>query len=292
MPDRDPHAAADRIESLLTELSSWSDHSARAKTEELVRELMELYGGAVERILEIIHENAGPAVDRVFAALASDQLVSSLLILHGLHPDDVETRVARALDTVRPYLGSHGGDVTLLGIRDDIVRLRLEGSCHGCPSSMVTMKLAVERAIEEAAPEIIRVEVEGVQESSTPASAPGLLQIGARGPSDGQAHPSWVALGAPPQPGPGGLAAVDLSGVKVVVCKIDQDWYAYRDACPSCGSVLAGGALQQEVLACPTCSRRYDVRKAGGSLDGDGLHLEPFPLLDDRGALKIAVPGS
>ena len=78
----------------------------------------------------------------------------ALLILHGLHPLDVETRIARALDRVRPYLGSHGGDVKLLGVTDGVVHLRLEGSCHGCPSSTVTMKLAIEKAIEEAAPEV------------------------------------------------------------------------------------------------------------------------------------------
>ena len=71
--------------------------------------------------------------------------MASLLLVHGLHPYDVETRVARALDGVRPYLGSHGGDVELLGVTDDgVVRLRLLGSCDGCPSSSVTLKLAVE----------------------------------------------------------------------------------------------------------------------------------------------------
>ena len=82
-------------------------------------------------------------------------------MLHGLHPLNVETRIARALDRVRPYLGSHGGDVKLLGVNEGVVHLRLEGSCHGCPSSTVTMKLAIEKAIEEAAPEVVRIEVEG-----------------------------------------------------------------------------------------------------------------------------------
>jgi Fe-S cluster biogenesis protein NfuA/nitrite reductase/ring-hydroxylating ferredoxin subunit len=291
--DQDFHAAADRIETLLGRVSTWTDQKARAEAEDLVREMMDLYGGAVERLLEIVHDQSGSASERIFNALGADTLVSSVLILHGLHPQDVESRVVQALDTVRPYLASHGGDVTLLGIEQDVVRLRLEGSCQSCPSSTVTMKLAVERAIEEAAPEIARIEVEGVEEAAA-APPSGLHQIGHSDRADraksGSAAPSWVALGMPPAPGPGGLAAVDLSGVKVVVCKVDEDWYAYRDLCPSCRSVLAGGALEADVLACPSCARRYDVRKAGGSLEGDGLHLEPLPLLDDRGALKIAVP--
>ena len=87
--------------------------------------------------------------------------------MHGLHPDDVGTRVARALDGVRPYLGSHGGDVELVGLTDDgRVRLRMLGSCDGCPSSSVTLTLAVETAIRDAAPEVSGIDVE-----ETPACA-------------------------------------------------------------------------------------------------------------------------
>jgi Fe-S cluster biogenesis protein NfuA len=109
--------------------------------------------------------------------LAADDLVSALLALHGLHPRSVEERVNRALDEVRPYLGSHAGGVTLVGVDGDgVVRLRLEGSCDGCPSSLQTVRTAVEGAVADAAPEVTGVEVEGVvpeQGSSTP----GLLQI-------------------------------------------------------------------------------------------------------------------
>lgn len=82
---------------------------------------------------------------------------------------------------MRPYLGSHGGDVKLLGVADGVVRLRLERSCHGCPSSTVTMKLAVEKAIAEAAPEIARIAVEGVGDPTDPTDRTDpsdLVQIG------------------------------------------------------------------------------------------------------------------
>jgi Fe-S cluster biogenesis protein NfuA len=235
-------------------------------------------------MLEIVDREAAPVAQRLFDAITADSLLASLLVLHGLHPLSLETRVRQALDSVRPYLGSHGGDVTVTGIDDGVVRLRLEGSCHGCPSSQVTMKLAVERAIEEAAPEVVRIEVEGIEEAP-PTRDPAPVQIGGHGRrGNGQAAPgggpSWIPLGAPPQPGPGGLASVELPGINAVVCKGDE------------ASVLAGGALDREILACPACSRRYDVRRAGGCLDGQDLHLEPLPLLSEQGALKIAVPSA
>jgi Fe-S cluster biogenesis protein NfuA len=128
---------------------------------EAVAAIVELYGEALRRIV------AGGGVD------TGDELVSHLLLVHGLHPEDVETRVAQALDEVRPYLGSHGGDVELLGVGGGVARVRLTGTCDGCPSSAATLRHAIEEAVARAAPELDGVEADGVAEP-----APQLLQIG------------------------------------------------------------------------------------------------------------------
>ena len=129
---------------------------------ELVQALVELYGEGLARI--VAHDPA------CVAGVADDEVVSYLLLLHGLHPIAVEERVLGALAEVRPYLEQHGGDVELLGIDDGVARLRLQGTCNGCASSTATLKLAIEDAIQRAAPDIDAVEAEG-------AVAPGLLQI-------------------------------------------------------------------------------------------------------------------
>jgi Fe-S cluster biogenesis protein NfuA len=164
---RDLRAVGARIEELLGQLRATGDPGTAEVAEEVVRLVVELYGAGLERAVEL----AGPeALDR----FVEDELVASLLVLHDLHPKDTETRVVEALDQVRPYLGSHAGGVELLGVDDGgVVHLRLEGSCDGCPSSVQTVKLAIERAIEEAAPEVTAVEVENL----TPERAPQLLQI-------------------------------------------------------------------------------------------------------------------
>src|SRR3954453_14115722 len=133
---------------------------ARERAEELVRLTADLYGAGLERLLDILYD-AGRLDEEGPAALAAAGLAAGLLPLPGRHPSDVTQRVELALDGVRPYLGSHGGDVELLGVAEDgTVRLRLLGSCDGCPSSAVTLKLAVEGAIEAAAPEVTTIEVE------------------------------------------------------------------------------------------------------------------------------------
>ena len=112
-------------------------------------------------------EEAGEPGEKVLDACAGDDVVSGLLLLHGLHPMDLEARVLRALEQVRPALRSHGGNVQLLGVRDGVVQLRLEGNCHGCPSSAATMKITIEEAIYANAPEVTSIDVQGLTNGQT-----------------------------------------------------------------------------------------------------------------------------
>jgi len=144
-----------RVEELLAGIEG------NAAAVEAVAGVVELYGEALRRIV-------ADGVD------TRDELVAHLLLLHDLHPEDVETRVARALDEVRPYLGSHGGDVELLGVADGVARVRLTGTCDGCPSSAATLQHAIEEAVARAAPELDRVEADGVAEPAPQQ----LIQIG------------------------------------------------------------------------------------------------------------------
>lgn len=167
-------ATGARIEALI-DASSAHGYVARERSEELVRLVADLYGAGLERMLDVLFE-AGRLDDVALNALVADELVAGLLLVHGLHPHDVTTRVATALDSVRPFLGSHGGDVELLGVNDEgVVQLRLLGSCDGCPSSSVTLKLAVETAVLTAAPEVTRIEVDEAAEPS--ATTPGVIPI-------------------------------------------------------------------------------------------------------------------
>ncbi len=111
-------------------------------------------------------------------ALGEDELVSHLLLLHGIHPVPIEARVRTALEEVRPYLDSHGGNVELVAVEDGTVRLRMEGSCSGCPSSAVTLKLAIEDAIRKHAPDVGEIEAEDAEPEGLPmAPAPALIEL-------------------------------------------------------------------------------------------------------------------
>jgi Fe-S cluster biogenesis protein NfuA/nitrite reductase/ring-hydroxylating ferredoxin subunit len=280
----------DQIEELLAALTA---RGQGPLAEELVRLLVGLYGDGLEHIMAAVAEDGGPALRD---QLTADPLVESLLLLHGLHPLDVDARIQRALDRVRPYLGSHAGGVHYVGVTDGVARLRLEGNCDGCPSSAVTVQLAIEGAVQDAAPEVTEVVVEGVTEApATP--APVLLQIGPR-PDEvarelvpEETGGGWVTLPeiGPPSARPVTTTAADLP---IVLCSVRGTLYAYRDGCAACGAGLGEGRLDREVLTC-ACGAAYDVSRAGRGLgDNTTLHLNPLPLVTDSQGIRVAVPAA
>lgn len=168
-----------RIESLIGRIEQSSDPQGREAARELVTALLDLHGEGLARLMELIGE-AGPAGERLIARIAAEPALAGLLLLHGVHPRSMQQRVGEAVESVRPYMQSHGGDVELLGIRDGVVRLRLHGNCEGCQASFLTMKVNVERAIYEAAPETAGIEVEGAP-GQGPQPAPGPHHVNGNG---------------------------------------------------------------------------------------------------------------
>jgi Fe-S cluster biogenesis protein NfuA/nitrite reductase/ring-hydroxylating ferredoxin subunit len=257
--------------------------AAATTAEELVRLLVDFYGSGLTRVVEILG-----AAPELLDALAEDRLVESQLILHGLHPVDIDTRIERALDKVRPYLGSHAGGVAYLGIDEEgVAHLRLEGGCSGCPSSTITVRTTIEEAVIGAAPELSGIEVEGQAERPEK-----LLQIG-RGPGQPAAEPAptWRHLSARDLPEPGGMAAIAVDGHALLVARLGESWYAYDDHCAGCGATLTGSdeALAGDTLTCLGCWMRFDLRLAGKAADGTGRYLSPIPLLDDVSGIRVAV---
>jgi Fe-S cluster biogenesis protein NfuA len=159
----------ERIEELIGELGR--------PAEELAELLMDMYGEGLSRLVTLL---AGTPALRT---LADDDVVSGLLVLHDLHPDDTATRAARAVDSVRPFLGSHARDLEFLGVLDapggPVARLGWRGA-GGCPSTLGTVRDAVSGAVERLCPEVVRVEVEGAAEPARKELP--LLQIGVRPP--------------------------------------------------------------------------------------------------------------
>lgn len=173
--DFDPRQDAARIEQILEQLEAMAGPSTWQWIQELLERLLRTYGNGLDRTLGHARA-AGADAGRLGELVAEDELVASLLLLHGLHPIPTRDRVERALEKVRPTLGSHAGGVELVALSESgRVLLRLTGSCDGCPSSRATVESSVRRAIEEAAPEVVGIDVEG---EAAPARKVPLPQVG------------------------------------------------------------------------------------------------------------------
>ena len=283
-----------KIEGLVNAIESAADPNVRASAVELMRSLMDLHGAGIERMMEIIFEAGTVNGERagIIDRFAADDLVASLLLLHGLHPLAVETRVVQALDKVRPYLRSHGGNVELLGISEGVVSLKLQGSCNGCASSAMTLKLAIEEAIYEAAPDVIALQVEGVVAQRLPTE---LVQLNGSSGKNGSTQPAdgkgtWEEVRGLASLVNGAVRTLEVCGRQVLFCRLDETYYAYSDVCPECGDMMQFASLESASLVCPACGQRFDVMRAGRGLDKPNLYLEPYPLLVEHGQAKIALP--
>jgi Fe-S cluster biogenesis protein NfuA/nitrite reductase/ring-hydroxylating ferredoxin subunit len=292
---KDVQRRIESIEGLIREIENVPDPAVRSLSKQLVQSLMDLHGSAFERMLEIVHrrEDAGQSI---IDELGRDDLVRSLLLLYGLHPLDLQTRVIEALEKSRPYLRSHGGNVELVRVSDSgAVTLRLEGSCHSCPSSAVTLQSTVEQAIYEAAPDVTAIIVEGaIQKPELPAAFIPLADLqgngnGAHPRPDSPGETSWQDVSGLDRIPPGTLQKQEVGGRPLLFCKLNEDFYAYGVTCPGCAQPLEGGRLEQTILACPICQQRYDLVHAGRGVDISSLHLEPIPLLRENGRAKVAI---
>jgi Fe-S cluster biogenesis protein NfuA len=287
----DPERLIERVQEHSAALEALDEGPAREIAEDLVAAVVELYGEGLARVVTALEE-AGVAGREIHDRLVQDGVVASLLLIHDLYPVDLETRVHEALATVRPYMESHGGDVELLSLEGGVARLRLAGHCHGCAASAATLELAIRQALDEAAPDLAGLEVEGVAE---PPARPdgGLIQLTM---ADGTPvappppSPAWMSLDAAADVVPGELRTVSAHGADLVVANVDGTLLAYRSRCAGCGAALGDAELSGDILTCARCGRAFDLPRAGRALGADEAQLEPVPLLRPANAgVKVAL---
>ncbi|MCW3028973.1 MAG: nitrogen-fixing NifU domain protein [Solirubrobacterales bacterium] len=295
-----------RVQELQAKLDSAGDPATRDLAEELVSAVVQMYGAGLERIVGSLLDSGEEGV-RLAAALAEEELVAALLLIHDLHPVPLARRVEGALEQVRPYMESHGGDVELLSLEEGVARISLRGSCSDCAASAVTLELAIKQALEEAAPDLEGLEVEGMAPApmgpSLPLADGGSMEAPRGGgvelpmvmsPSpartDARAStPSWFEVDHLDLVPVGALVGAKVGDAALVVANVDGTLLAYANTCADCGGPLDGGELQAGTLACPQCSRTFFLPRAGRSMDDERLQLEPVPLLREQGHVKVAL---
>jgi Fe-S cluster biogenesis protein NfuA/nitrite reductase/ring-hydroxylating ferredoxin subunit len=293
-----PEVLIQRVEELTAQVERIPDAGSRRAAEDLMSAVIDMYGLGLARIVEILDSDEGAAA--VKQQLVDDGVVASLMLIHDLYPVPIEERVAEALDDVRPYMESHGGNVELVSLEDGVARIRLEGSCDGCPASSSTLELAIKTALEERAPDLLGIEVEGIEQDLldpvevTGTPLPVVQAGGSNGASPVPAPPGssgWHELnGELDGLGEDQLTRIEVGGTPIVVARVEGSLLAYLDSCPSCQGSIGGGELDEGMLTCPTCQRRYFLPRAGRSLDDEQINLGPVPLLaSESEGVRVAL---
>ena len=221
-------------------------------------------------LVDAIHR---PAIELLARGEPDHPIARALLGMYDVIDVDPVVHAEAALDAVRPYIESHGGEVQLLRVEGGVVHLRLGGACQGCAGSAMTLRRGVETALREQMRGFERMEVH------EPEAAPQLLQIG------DLRRPVFMDVGTV---GPGELRAVDADGVGVILAEYDGDVYALRNGCAVDGLPLEGGRLTEAVLVCPWHNCAYDVR-SGARVDGEEGALAVIPVAVRDGTVQVAV---
>lgn len=250
------------------------------KTREEVFALLEgidiLHRQGLGRIFDLIGSLGG---QQAVESISQDPVVRTLLEMYDLPEADERTQVERALEDVYPYFQSHGGKLDLLGVENGRVRVRLSGSCEGCPGTATTLQRVVEEALREGFPGFKEL----VAEEPTPAPT-NIVQLGRRP----LRRPRWVTVGRLEDLEPGALHLRRLENESLILTLLDGEVYAYRDGCPP-GSALTLqlGSVEGTILVCPWHGCRYDLR-TGKREDGEGK-LSVLPVAVQDGEVKIAL---
>jgi Fe-S cluster biogenesis protein NfuA len=154
-----------RIGGLVEEIETIADPAVRTAAKDMIQKLMDLHGAVLEKALTIIAEAGQPGMS-IIDRLGRDPLVSSVLILYGLHPEDFKSRVTKAVESIRPQLRKQGCAVELLGVNDGNIRLRVEVGQHACGSTTNTLQAILEDAMYDAAPDLTSLVIEGLEQKS------------------------------------------------------------------------------------------------------------------------------
>lgn len=272
---------------LVRHFDEHTEPAVRDAVFELLNGIDALHREGIARLLELLVAERG---EDVMATLAADPQAAPVLALYDLLPLDERAQIDDALESVRPYIHSHGGEVEVLDVIDGTVHVRLQGSCSGCAGSAVTLQRGVEEALRNGYPGFRAMEVhEPPPPSPTPA---GFVSLeGLKASASRFRKPEWTLIAAADDIPVGSARPFETAGFPVLLCNVDGEIYGFRNECLDCGMPIGEAKLSGPVLVCPWQNCAYDAR-TGRRVDGEDGRLQIYPvaLVDRQVKLALNVP--
>lgn len=252
----------------LESISASFDERERLTLEALKHAIDALHKEAFTRLIRKL--KAHPAAAGALREAVADELVYAVLRHHGLVRPSLQERVEAALESVRPQLASHGGNVELVEIQAPAsVTVRLTGSCDGCSAAGLTMVAGVEAAIKQHCPE-----VEQVKQAAGGLSAPAVSYVSPFAPPEERGWVPALKVDAIPE---GDIVAADVQGRSLLFSRSGTQVSCFENACAHLGMPLDMGHVQAGVLTCPHHGFRYSL-ESGECLTVPEVQLQAHPV--------------
>lgn len=302
MPTHDPitegqlseaefQAATQHLDALVQEFEALPLPDVQEKVFDLLQTVDAIHREGLNRLIGFLR--AYGHADLVERA-TEDPIIGTLLLLYDLVPADELTQVETALEQVRPYIHSHGGEVEVLDVVNGVVHLRLSGACQGCAGSAMTLKRGVESALREHFAGFRSIEVHepetisAVGQRSTGREVIPLVQAGQAAPRPIR-RPVFKTVARVDDVSAGTMKAFDVDGVRILVANVEGEIYAVRTMCPGSMAPLDLGSFSPPILVCPWHNEAYDIR-TGKRVDGeDSPRLTVLPIALADGSIQVAV---
>jgi nitrite reductase/ring-hydroxylating ferredoxin subunit/Fe-S cluster biogenesis protein NfuA len=268
------------IAALETLFGDW-DEDRRGAAEAFRRALDALHGEALRRLIRALKMN--PHALAALKEAARDEVVYAVLRRHELIKPSMNERIEAALETIRPLLRSHGGDVSVETIGPPRIEIRFSGACNGCAASALTFQAGVRKAVQDACPEITEI----IQVKGT---APDLAQAGFASPFGLNTEGEWRTACAFDDLAEGELRALTIGGQDVVLFRRGEAVTCFENACGHLGSPIDAGAIEGRIISCPRHGFRYDLAN-GACLTTPEVRLRAraVRIVGERVEVRIAA---
>ena len=242
-----------------------------------------LHGEALRRLIGAL--KADPAALAAMKLAAGDEVVYAVLRRHNILKASIAERVEMALNSVRPMLASHGGDVELVGIAPPAIEVRFTGACDGCPASMLTFHAGVKKAVQDSCPEITDIrQVKGLANGSAVTDSVRFIS-----PFALNVVGEWHQAGRLDEIPEGGLRVLTLDGEKLILHRRGSIVSCMQNACAHLGFALDDGDVENGIITCPHHGFRYDLA-SGECLTAPEVQLQPHAVrvIGDRVEVRLS----
>lgn len=269
------------LESLTTEWDEQQQNTLKA----LKRAHDDLNKEAFIRLIRAL--KAEPAALSVLKEAVGDEVVYAVLRYHEILKATLHERVEDALDSVRPYLDSHGGNVELVEItQPDTVVIRLLGACDGCPASSLTLSEGVEKAIKEYCPEITTIKK--AKGGVTVAPVDG-VKVNFVSPFARSEDAGWVFVCNLDTIPESQIKVATVGNNEVLLSRFDNKVTCYENSCAHMGMPLDMGEVNQGILICPHHAFEYSL-ETGECLTAPEvqLHTHAVRVTGDKVEVKLS----